>query len=196
MESSASGSAGRHLMVRPARADPCFLSQKTFIGNKNLKYMQLCAILGWVFLQISDRIVKFCFVPSATLHAYVKDRLPGNPFLCCCIRYNVHIIVQGDKMVIKGTVQRYGFDWQWYQSIGLSSLFKGDVPRFSADFNHPLSCERHFKFLRPVVRNLGILCAVMGGLSFDTTPFRSTVPLSLVLSGINVCSPIKIFYFL
>ncbi len=150
MESSASGSAGRHLMVRPAQADPCFLSQKTFIGYQNLKYWYAIMCYSWMRFSANIRTVKFCFVPSATLHAYVKDRLPGNPFLSRCIRYNVHIIVQGDKMVIKGTVQRDGFDWQWYQSIALSSLIMGDVPRFSADFTHPL-----LNFCAHLVQGLG-----------------------------------------
>jgi hypothetical protein len=36
------------------------------------------------------------------------------------------------------------------------SLLKGEVPRLSADFNHPLSYERPFKFPRHLVGPLGI----------------------------------------
>jgi hypothetical protein len=32
------------------------------------------------------------------------------------------------------------------------SLFKGEAPRLSADFVHPLSSERPFKFLRHLIR--------------------------------------------
>jgi hypothetical protein len=35
-------------------------------------------------------------------------------------------------------------------------LFKGEAPRFSADFVHPLSSERPFKFPRHLVRALEI----------------------------------------
>jgi hypothetical protein len=37
-----------------------------------------------------------------------------------------------------------------------SSLIKGEVPRLSADFNHPLSYERPLKFPRHLVGPLGI----------------------------------------
>jgi hypothetical protein len=37
-----------------------------------------------------------------------------------------------------------------------SSLLKGVVPRLSTDFNHPLSYERPFKFLRHLVEPLEI----------------------------------------
>jgi hypothetical protein len=36
------------------------------------------------------------------------------------------------------------------------SLLKGEAPRLSADFNHPLSYERPFKFLRHLVGSLEI----------------------------------------
>ncbi len=36
------------------------------------------------------------------------------------------------------------------------SLLMGEAPRFSADFTHPMSCERPIKFLRHLVRAVGI----------------------------------------
>jgi hypothetical protein len=36
------------------------------------------------------------------------------------------------------------------------SLLKGEAPRFSADFNYPLSYEKPLKFQRHLVRPLGI----------------------------------------
>jgi hypothetical protein len=36
------------------------------------------------------------------------------------------------------------------------SLLKGEAPRLSADFNHPLLYERPFKFTRHLVEPLGI----------------------------------------
>jgi hypothetical protein len=36
------------------------------------------------------------------------------------------------------------------------SLLKGEAPRFSADFNHPILYERPFKFRRHLVGPLGI----------------------------------------
>jgi hypothetical protein len=39
-------------------------------------------------------------------------------------------------------------------------LFKGEVPRFSADLVHPLSSERPFKFLRHLIRPLDWIIAM------------------------------------
>jgi hypothetical protein len=36
------------------------------------------------------------------------------------------------------------------------SLLNGEVLRFSADFTHPLSCNRAFKFLHHLVKAFGI----------------------------------------
>jgi hypothetical protein len=36
------------------------------------------------------------------------------------------------------------------------SLLKGEAPRFSADFTHPLSCRRPFNFPCHLVQSLGI----------------------------------------
>jgi hypothetical protein len=40
------------------------------------------------------------------------------------------------------------------------SLFKAAIPRFSADFAHPLSCERPIKVLVPSYTDLGYVKSI------------------------------------
>jgi hypothetical protein len=54
----------------------------------------------------------------------------------------------------KGTVQRYIYDWK-VVSVKRSHL-RREVLEFSADFIHPFSCKRPFKFPHHLVQALGI----------------------------------------
>ncbi len=50
-----------------------------------------------------------------------------------------------------------GLRFVWLKVVPTDwSLFRGEAPRFSADFVHPLSSERPFKFPRHLVRALEI----------------------------------------
>jgi hypothetical protein len=56
--------------------------------------------------------------------------------------------------LLKGTVHAARCTWLKVASID-RSLLKGDALRFSADFAHPLSCERPFKCPRHLIQDLG-----------------------------------------
>jgi hypothetical protein len=55
------------------------------------------------------------------------------------------------------------------------SLLKEEAPGFSADFNHPLSCERPFEFPRHLVQALGIdgiICHVRHTVTVHSTVIK------------------------
>jgi hypothetical protein len=54
---------------------------------------------------------------------------------------------------LKGTVQRDGFGWKWYQLICLP--YRDRRRDFLADFARPLSYERPFKCLHHLIQDLG-----------------------------------------
>jgi hypothetical protein len=128
-------------------------------GRETLFSISLFRVVSW----------RYCF--KGTVASCVNQEAFVSTYSICCLNnLNISLVLEIALIYIflslKYALESLGVSYTsrdcparfvWLKVVSFDrSLLKGKAPRLSADFNHPLSYERPFKFLRHLVGSLEI----------------------------------------